>query len=64
MRTKLRSTCHILHQSGEDELRKNVDATQKLDNTTPNGERIITNRGSIGESKTQYSVFFFYVIDK
>ena len=45
-------------------LLKNFDTTQKWDNTTPNGDRIKTNRGSIGESKTQYSVFFFDVIDK
>ena len=35
-----------------------------MNNTTPNGERIKTNCGSIGESKTQYSEFFFDVSDK
>ena len=62
MRTKLRSTRPILHQSSEDELGNNVDTTQKWDNTTPNGDRIKTNRGSIGESKTQYSVFFLMLV--
>jgi hypothetical protein len=62
--TKLRSTRLILHQSSEEELAKNVDTTQKWDNTTPNGDRIETNRGSIVEIKTQYSGFFFDVSDK
>ena len=33
-----------------------------MNNTTPNGERIKTNRGSIGESKTQYSKFFLMLV--
>ncbi len=57
-RTKLRRTCPILHQNWEDESGKNVDTTKKLNNTTPNGKRIKTNCGRIGESETQYSVFF------
>ncbi len=35
-----------------------------MSNATPNGERIETNCGSIGESKTHYSEFCFDVSDK
>ncbi len=52
----------MLHQSSEEEIAKNFDTTQKWDNTTPIGDRIKTNRGSIGESKTQYSVFFLMLL--
>ncbi len=62
MRTKIRSTRLILHQSSEEELGKNVDTTQKWYNTTPNGDRMKTNCGSIGDSKTQYSVFFLMLV--
>ena len=55
---------HILPKSVEDDSGKNVDTTQKRYNTTCNGKRIKTNCGSIRESKTQHSKFFFDVSDK